>query len=511
MHTERLAVVFLLAVISMLFPVRAGCEVGTLLVQDEDRLHWSSPCRITHKDGSPYCHTEIAGQKLCQVEQSECDYMRASIEADQGVARYFNRLPTLAAQKDFFHDALARADLACLEYSSDRDKLLEDSDPASLPTNLGPRERLRKLMKMLDDLKEKSLEVSQPFLWAEQEPASYLKKDSGKQPASWRPYLQPFDQREHELSRLIQQAHSRVIHTAKDNIEQSLAFLQSLGLEDAQQAAPQVREGTLRRLFDHSDSSDNTFIVRISKKDSAARVIVAPWLLRPLLGGVPSPQASPAIPVTVQEGRQRNYFARGFDAGLDRLRNDAAIALGHFLGQSRTIGDPYGKASLVVQQKSCSCAIVSSYQALRARHRQVKVEDVVRRAFKQGNYAEYNLEGSECAGGAWLEQASALLGSYGVPAHVLQGSATAQLDLTIRTSARHDALVTVTNKIYSGDSDIPTHAVYVTGEEVSADGRALGYYINDTNYAEGARFIPVELCAQACKKVVALDKLGVRP
>jgi hypothetical protein len=276
-----------------------------------------------------------------------------------------------------------------------------------------------------------------------------------------------------------------------------------LGLEDAKKGDPLLYAGRLNHLF---DKAVGAFAGHLVISGSTAHSSSLPRFFPAKTRGAIVP---PPIPATPDARAQRNYFAYGIDSGLQRLKNDAALSLRHFFGQSQTIGDPYGKASHVFLQKGGSCVIAARFQALRVRNRPgvTSMEDVVKLARDQGFYVEYHGPGKKGSGATTL-QGNALLEHYGVHAKVLPGDVISQLDVAIRVSKYHDAIIDVNEKFYKNDRSLPdgpVHDVYVTGEEVDARGRVLGFYVNDTGTGEGARFIPVDVCRRAFHEVVALD------
>ena len=71
---------------------------------------------------------------------------------------------------------------------------------------------------------------------------------------------------------------------------------------------------------------------------------------------------------------------------------------------------------------------------------------------------------------------------------------TPQLQQSIRTAG--DAIITVRARDFWQQPSIPaaaTHNVYVSGMEVSASGKVLGYYVNDTGSGEADRYVSAAL------------------
>lgn len=165
------------------------------------------------------------------------------------------------------------------------------------------------------------------------------------------------------------------------------------------------------------------------------------------------------------------------------------------------MGDPYGKAPLIIQQKGPSCGVASQYEALKARGQAVKIEDLAREGRDKGYYVDYPNAAGDRLGGTTGANMNSLLKDHKVNASYSRGATPAQLDTAIRGSG--DAIVSVKTKLFWNDpklGDGESHVVYVTGEEVDNAGTVLGYYFNDTGTGEAARFVSAATFQKAWQK-----------
>jgi hypothetical protein len=213
-----------------------------------------------------------------------------------------------------------------------------------------------------------------------------------------------------------------------------------------------------------------------------------------------SPRRAPPAPLAENAEAQakRGYFNRGFMSGMQRLDDDAKIALWHYTGKTHTVGDPLGKASLAFHQEGGSCAIGSQLQALEVRGKikptsdDKAMRDLVKRAAKEGAFPEYRTKDNHLFGGTSSENVDRMLQDYHVP-HELNFEATSQdLDKAVLQSG--DAIVFVDAKYFWYEPKMPSggHAVYMTGAEVDKTGKVVGYYFNDTGTGEAARYMPAK-------------------
>jgi len=460
-------------------PAAAGSTApGTDVEPAPAKLVFTYPCTFAYADGKPY---------EARVMDFECDYLHASVK---NAAKSFADLPSLAAQKAFLDDALPRADTAHNEYIKKIAELIQKTDPAKVPKDLPSTKRMDRIAALNVELSTGVFEIAKPFLWPAREEQSYVQKTAGSWPASWKPYIQPIYDRSGQLSGLVHDSEMKLIDRASADLEKKLAA--------ATKAAAAVKGpgagGALNLMFDGGAARDGVAVPMPASDPRKAR---------PAAGGVeisiPVPVSDlktpvPPIPKTEDARQQRNYFSRGTAAGLQRLKDDAAVATWHALGQSVTVGDPYGNAPLIFHQKGPSCDVSSQAEALRSRGQTVDLSKLAKEGLEKGYYVDYAMASGHREGGTPWEHVDSLLQDHGVAAKNVNDATPAQLDQAIRASG--DAIVFVRVKTFWKDDKVPpgaSHAVYVTGEEVGADGKVRGYYVNDTGTGEAARFVSADV------------------
>jgi hypothetical protein len=268
--------------------------------------------------------------------------------------------------------------------------------------------------------------------------------------------------------------------------------------------APAATLAQLNQYFDGGAARGAT--LGAPKVPSGASAAPAPRVPAVLGAGVTSDLEAPAppapAPITIPDDpdarAQRNYFARGAAAGVQRLKDDATVQMWHAFGLTQTVGDPAGKAQYIVRQVNGTCGIGAQYEALRARGFHVDMPDLTRTAEDKGWYVEYR--SADGTGGSTVGgNIAALMTLHGVAANVvLNGATDAQLQNGIRASG--DAIVVVNAKVLWADKNLPDsspHEIYVSGMEVDRSGVVRGYYINDTGEDEAARYVPAQTFDQA--------------
>jgi hypothetical protein len=465
-------------------PANPGPSVpGADVEPAKPKLVFTYPCAFAYADGKPYAE---------RVMDFECDYIHASLK---GGKDYLNNLPTVEAQLKLLSSMIPDADAAHTEYMTKVADLLKETDPTRIPKTvkvggktipMPEAERLKRLNALNIWLSTGVFAAAHPFLWPPREGDSYLDKSAGSWPESWRPYIQPLYQRLGEVSSYIQTDESRIIDKAHTDLE---AKLKRSGL-----TAAVVQPGAAVKMFDGGGGAREPQAA--VAPDAPGKAVAHRGV--DLEGAIPVritdlADAPPPIPTAPEERAQRNYFDRGYAAGLKRLKDDASMALLRASGQSTTIGDPYGKTHLIVRQKGPSCAVGAQYEAMRAREQQVNIAALAREGRDKGYYADYPLVNGERDGGTTDANLNSLLIDHGVKSSVVHDGTPQQLDQSIRRSG--DAIVTMVTKKFWNDPaqpDSSRHAVYVTGEEVDRSGKVLGFYVNDTGTSEAGRFVPID-------------------
>lgn len=458
------------------------------------KMVFTYPCTFAFADGKPYEE---------RVTDFECDFIHASVK---GGKDYFNKMPTLAAQKAFLEDVIGRADSAHGDYIREVGEILSKTDPAKVPKGLPAAERMKRIGALNVELSTGVFAAAKPFLWPARASESYVETTAGSWPASWRPYIQPIYDRAGELSGMVRESEMKVIDQASARLDAKLAAAMKAG-QLVKKAGSEP--GALNQLFD----GGGVAVAEAVPAGGAAGPKAPVHAGADVEGAVPLrisdlKAAPPPIPKDEDEREQRNYFARGPAAAAQRLKDDANISLWHAFGQTETVGSPYHKAELAFHQKGESCAVAAQAQAMRARGKDVKVEDLAREGYEKGYFVEYaNASGSRVGGTPWGNLDS-LLKDHGVSSESLLKATPDQLQKAVRGSG--DAIVAVYAKAFWSDPDMPdrsTHAVYVTGMEVDKKtGAVRGYYFNDTGTGEAARFVSAEVFNSSwTKRMVVLD------
>ncbi|MCX5788279.1 MAG: hypothetical protein NTX64_07220, partial [Elusimicrobia bacterium] len=189
----------------------------------------------------------------------------------------------------------------------------------------------------------------------------------------------------------------------------------------------------------------------------------------PAAGGAPprSPPAAPAAPKTPPpapplplaapgQDVSRNYFSRGYSAGMRRLADDAQIQVWHLTGQTSTIGDPLGKVGIAIHQEGPSCGVGAQYEAMRSRGMNVDMPSLAKEAIADGFYAEIKLRNGKRTGGTSNEDLNKLLATHGVKATYKPNATPRDLDAAVRGSG--DAIVAVQTQKFWQDPKLPPHA-----------------------------------------------------
>ena len=461
-----------------------ACAAAPAALEDSkpvsSKLVFTYPCRFAYADGKSY-----EGQVL----DYQCDYMHATIAPRQGADDFFNKLPSLAAQRTFLENAIGHADAAHDKYIMDVATLLKETgqDGATILNQGLPRaKKLDKLVKLQDKLWTQAVEISKPFLWPPREQPSYVQPTAGFWPPTWMPYLQPvFDHWKSKLEGNIQAGQKTLIDEAQARAE---------ALEKTIPLCPDV--GIFNQFYDGVQFPPMVNAIVAEVIGPRVPLTVSPG------GAVPISDlktAEPPIPKDNNKRSERNYFSRSITEGVKRLEDDLTIRAWQTLGITHTVGKPYGKLRHIVEQKGLSCSIWAQAWALLARDHRVDIKDLAEEAYLKGYYVEYKTVGDEQAGGTPFVHLNSLLKDHNVPNTLILGNAE-QKDLDASLRATGDAIVTVTAKLFWNDSslsDAESHAVYITGGEMDNKGKFWGYYVNDTGYGEAGRFVSAELFLRA--------------
>lgn len=443
----------------------------------ERKLAFNYPCAFAYSDGPAYED---------RLSDWVCDYVHASV---RGGRKTFNDLPTLAAQKSMLADVERDADNAHDRYVAGVGDLLKKTDPAKIPKNLTPAQRLDQIHAMQKTLSRGIVQLADPFLWPARAETTYVEKTPGWWPSSWKPYIHPayarFDALNGEAEKIENGMIDATSAALDHRLRQGTLSRTAEGLH-----APGQPEEVLNRAFDGQERSG---VVSASPAPGAPAAPAPGLVLSPPIRPGTDLQAAPPpapIPRDPQEREQRNYFARGTTAGAQRLKDDATIAVWHAFGQTTTVGDPVGVAPLIVHQEGPSCGVGAQYEALRARGQDADIAKLAIEARDKGYYVDYGLNNGSRTGGTMWSHMNSLMTDRGVPSRIIPHGSSSDIVQSIRASG--GAIVFVGTRAFWSDASQPAganHFVYVTGAEVDRAGAVRGYYVNDTGTGEAVRFI----------------------
>ncbi|MDE2314349.1 MAG: hypothetical protein KGL04_09275, partial [Elusimicrobia bacterium] len=425
------------------------------------------------------------------VPRYECDYMHASL---QGADETFNSLPTLAAQMTMLHSVKFAADADYARYRKAKASLLARTDPNLVSPRLAPGTALLKIEDLRRMVESQGERIALPFLWPA--PPAYLQKSyldpaAGEFQSSWNPYIGVFLERDQALAAKSREFQARLIKRADAKAESKLrASLLALAVKKG--ASPKAAAAALAHLFDGGDAPAGASAAGLAPASlgGAAPAALKRWTA-PLRGrlGLPS-SLPPPIPENGDEDAERNYFARGSEAGLKRIEDDAKISIWHALGWSRTLGNPAAAAHDIITQKGPTCSIGAQYEAMRARGIDADIKALVREALDKGYYAEYGMASGFRAGGTFYSDQNALLRDHHIPSRLIMKATPAQVEKSVAEGG--GAIVVVREREFWGWPSLPesaAHTVYVSGAEIDPQGRVLGYYVNDTGTGEAMRYV----------------------
>jgi len=447
-------------------------------VPTAQKLVFTYPCAFAYADGKLY---------EAKVARHVCDYMHASL---QDAARTFNSLPTLAAQKEMLQSVTRVADADYAQYMKGKAALLAETDPALISNRLPPMKAMLDIESLRRLIESQGVQISTPFLWPAP-PAymqkSYLDPEAGKFKESWNPYVGDFVRRDETLVAKSREFESELIRRTDKAAEGRLrASLLAKAVNEG--LSPRAAAAALTHLFDGSGGAAQA-------SSAGADPVAAPsglarWTA-PFKGRLGLPASlPPPVPNDGVQDAKRGYFARGSEAGLKRIDDDAKIAVWHALGWSQTLGDPAAAVPYIIVQKGPTCAIGAQYEALRARGVSIGIKPLVQEALDKGYYAEYGLASGFRAGGTFIADSNALLRDHQVPSRLIMKATPRDIEISIAEG--QGALAVVREREFWSEPYQPesaAHTIYVSGAEIDPQGRVLGYYVNDTGTGEAMRYV----------------------
>ena len=257
------------------------------------------------------------------------------------------------------------------------------------------------------------------------------------------------------------------------------------------------------------------------------------------------------MPDNLKEIAQRNYFRRNYSRdihdpsgknfnfgdlrlGLERVSEEAKVAIWHALGMTKTIGNPEQKVPLVFEQYNGTCGIAALTQYMQAHGQKVTVRELSKISRDRG-ISDFGGDDPGVWGGTYSGGEGRAAQPYGYhsddsfwktfpPATPRKGEKPApnynksdpKYDGSIKRYQREDqkrledailnnqgAIVGVATNVLWGPSISrgparADHYIYVTGEEMNAfTHKVLGYYINDSGTGEGGRFVDAKTFLRA--------------
>ena len=436
---------------------------------EQGKIIWKfskeSPCIFKYRNGYAYNSSTIV-----------CYYMLANLKTP---VSQFNRLPTLAAQKEFLRN-VSEASSSALSRLEKKEKLILSRDNLkNIPPQASSELKLKIMMKMEHTVLKDGKKACQPFLWPKAEEDSYLHKSNGNWPKTWRPCMKPFYDRWRLINKKVQELQSGEVEKSHKKVQTLLSKIQGFNTGSISMAKNAAKAWAL--------SSGLEF--RGNQNQQELPALARHFVLDQKSAPPPSPH-----PLSDAEYRQRGYFNRGYAAGMERLKDDALLSLSHSLGLSHTVGGPQGKAKNIIDQKGGTCAVEAQYEVLKSYGQNVTPKGLAEEAFRKGYYAEPHLKNGSSMGGTFIDNDGKLLQDHGFEVQVFSGTNQGQnpnLRLNEAVEKNGGALVGVeAGRLWSLPGVSGGHQVFVTGEEVSNKTRqVLGYYINDTGTGEAARFV----------------------
>jgi hypothetical protein len=472
----------------------------------------------------------------------ECDYLR-------GLRGPQDSRAAVPLKHEQLISLLARANEEHTGYLARVKELIAGSDPALLPPGVPVKERLRFLRAQRPQLFVDAVQAAEPFLFPSPGSAEGREAAPNAYPESWRRYIEPAFAHMREID---------VQTVAAEKIVVDAAAAKRRTLPRMTGAEPGFDLGGLDPNLVTPGANPRAaaggrpapVISAANLKGPATRVIVLPpssyrttsatsWgsavaeaasakyhgLLAAL--GLDAPRAAPPlpragaaslprptgktcwfcnmpagpallqIPATAAGRAKRNYFSRGVEEGAARLDDDFKIATWHAWRTTKTIGDPYGLARLIIQQVGGTCAIESQYEALRAAGKPADPKRLVEEAVRLHVYKPEL--------GTMPDKMNALLNAHGLKNKLILNASIADLDAAVKADGR--AIISVDVRAFWGVPYGGGHAVFITGAELEEGGRIRGYYFNDTGGGEGARFVSAAVLKRAFTgTVVALPR-----
>lgn len=446
-------------------------SVSTASAEPFGKVKWTEPCTLS----------DISGASYKQIEAIDCDYIRVNID---GAVKQFNSEMTLDQQKELLNKWHGEAQAAYKDFVAKREAFLKEVDPKNIPEGLNHAQRLKSLMEMQNKINHSLIEIAKPFLYGEKKDATendYILGFNGPFRNQWGPYMDPISQRAWEVNNALnaESPAARAEITAKVSsvMKTSQGAVTNWNGIDTKE---NMNVGAGVALSANIQPRANQFVSL-----SRHRLVSSPTTAK-----LPPPPAKPFSPAALSEAdlSSRNYFSRGYAAGISRIANDAELGFLHEYGKARTIGDPIGKASVNFSQGDAPiCGIAAQYEVMKSHGLPVTMKGLIIEATQKGYYKGDGTDDSRMGN---LLKDHGFSENVQVAASVPGAGKAMAVKLNQALNKNGDAIVAVSTTRFWGDSSFSgDHAIYVTGAEVDKSGKVLGYYVNDSGTGEAARFV----------------------
>lgn len=501
------------AVVVVLLGLAASARAGGL------RLAEGPPCRLLRADGS---------LERPPLKDFECDYLRVAAADATRSRRGFDALP--ADERRKFADAvLSFAGEEHDRYLAVVERWRAAPAPDRAVAGESAEARLRRVYDEWSRQRNEIAGAARPFLWPR---AADLSAGTDRVPESWAKYLSPLPAREARTQAELKRGEDAQIAAAREWRRKMPVLIGSDGFDwgrvDPRLSAVDANARVVDRRHPTPVTGPPPARVRVDQLPSPpVKIVVLPpssyqtasvpltvqaseaWnsFVRWLMPGAaaPAPTTKPLpykpashwlenrdiapmaqIPVASAETARRNYFGRGVPEGLRRLASDRELETLHAWAESKTIGDPYGRARLVFQQKGETCAIQAQYEAMLVAGKKVRSADLVREATARGIF--------DPKVGTMPKRMGDLLTAHGVANKVVVPATLGQVVAAMSRDGQAIVSVDVGEFWWLGQRG--GHAIYLTGAEIADGGKVLGFYANDTGTDEGARFVSLKEMAR---------------
>ncbi len=335
----------------------------------------------------------------------------------------------------------------------------------------------------------------------------------------WKPYLSPISKRAAELQKIKNRATQAYLRQKRSEIAKELGTKYGAEFKTGYEA------------------SETAVDARYSKGKIAQPLI----LKKPVDSAIKAPPSPAFLPDNLKEISQRNYFRRAYSLdpydpkgknvnlgdlrlGLERVSEEAKVAIWHALGMTKTLGNPEQKVPFVFEQYNGTCGIAALTQYMQAHGQKVTVRELSKISRDRG-ISDFSGDNPNEWGGTYSGGEGRAAQPYGYHSddsfwktfppgkanksdprydrYIKRYQSQDQKRLEEAIRRHQGAVVSVASKFLWGPSvskgpAYADHYVYVTGEEINASThKIVGYYINDSGTGEGGRFVDAKTFLRA--------------